>query len=162
MPNREVSVGRMISELFWGNFDHSIVRSVWNSLSAATRMDALEEIANRGEIDLPDSLERFVVDVLVNDSNSIVRHEAAFAVGRLMSQGLIRGKAAKSALMRAAVHDSSNVVRHEATEALWCFKGPDVTELLEKLSQDDDTAVSETARISLSRAGILECDTKLA
>ena len=119
--------------------------------SPARRMDLIEELQREGyDLDRGD-LERFLVEVLGMDPDPIVRHEAAFAMGRLKTRDRIGGNVAAPALCASACKDSSLVVRHEATETLHCFEGKEVERTLVRLFHDDDPDIRATAAISLER-----------
>jgi len=97
-------------------------------------------------------IEEVVIRVMIGDSNSVVRHEAAFALGRLYRNHLIEGRLAVEALSRSAMSDPSLLVRHEAAESLGSFVPLEcaVATLLE-LSKDDNDDLSSTAKIGLER-----------
>ena len=115
------------------------------------RIALLESLAEglgplRGEL-----AEALIVETLWNDRNCIVRHEAAFILGKLFGRGDIPGKRAVIALSRSAVSDNSIVVRHESTESLGWFPYPSTLELLETLKSDSHPEVAETAKLSIMR-----------
>lgn len=122
--------------------------------SPARRMDLIEQQTRVGHRQDATELEIFLVEVLRNDSDPIVRHEAAFVLGRLKASDWIIGEFAVPALCAAACDDLSRVVRHEATETLPCFEGPEVDRTLRQLLQNDDPDIRATAAISVERQNI--------
>lgn len=119
--------------------------------SPAKRMDLIEGlIANQHDISAL-GLECYLVEVLRADPNPIVRHEAAFVLGRLKDCGQIEGDAAVSALCVAACEDPSLVVRHEVVEALACFEHDEASSVLVNLLSHDHPDIRATASISLER-----------
>ncbi len=122
--------------------------------SPARRMDLIEKQSREGHRHDAAELEIFLVKVLRNDSDPIVRHEAAFVLGRLKASGWISGEIAVSSLCAAACDDLSRVVRHEATEALPSFEGEEVDRTLLQLLQNDDRDIRATAAISLERRSV--------
>lgn len=119
--------------------------------SPAKRMDLIEGlIANQHDISAL-GLESYLVEVLRADPNPIVRHEAAFVLGRLKDCGQIGGDVAVSALCIAACEDPSLVVRHEAVEALACFEHDEASSVLVNLLYHDHSDIRATASISLER-----------
>ena len=97
-----------------------------------------------------ESVEAFAVEVLLKESNPIVRHEAAFVLGELRERGRIADDIGAAALRHAAEFDQSVVVRHEAAEAIYCFQGDMIDETLRRLLNDTNEDVRLTASMSLS------------
>ena len=96
-------------------------------------------------------VEGVLVEVPRTDPNPIVRHEAAFGLGRLYSQHKAADSDRIDGLCAAALSDRSSVVRHEAAESLGEFPYPQARQSLRLLLDDPDEDVVETARISLAR-----------
>jgi HEAT repeat protein len=119
--------------------------------SACQRMDVLEKLV--GGIDGDDNcrVEKFLVDILRADENPIVRHEAAFVLGKLYELGDVRGEITLSQLCDSSLSDCSVVVRHEATEVLGCFNSSRAIIALRILKDDPNQDISATAQISLER-----------
>jgi HEAT repeat protein len=86
-----------------------------------------------------------MVWVLQNDDNGIVKHEAAFQIGLRNMRHKIPD------LLYSAQHDKSDVARHESIEALGLMRVHECKEELEKMSQEPNEAVSETANFVLKR-----------
>jgi HEAT repeat protein len=86
-----------------------------------------------------------MVWVLQNDDNGIVKHEAAFQIGLRNMRHKIPD------LLYSAQHDKSDVTRHESIEALGLMRVHECKEELEKMSQEPNEAVSETASFVLKR-----------
>ena len=99
-----------------------------------------------------DKLEIFLGHILKNDSDPIVRHEAAFALGNLQQQGRISGNNSLKTLTSAIRDDKSIVVRHEALEALQTYPFIKVHKLLEQYSTHLNSDLKATARISLAKS----------
>jgi HEAT repeat protein len=115
------------------------------------RMDLVESLVD-GIGNLPgDLVETLLVQVLRHDENCIVRHEAAFVLGRLYGRGGIPGRMAWDALAASATSDPSLIVRHEATESLGWFSVPQTTLLLKQLELDPNEEISATAKLGLLR-----------
>ena len=83
-----------------------------------------------------------LVDVLKNDDSPCVRHDAAFALGR------VGDPRRAPVLKRAALKDRSVLVRHEATLALAEFGG--VENILLRAERDRNEDVAETAGVALA------------
>lgn len=82
--------------------------------------------------------------VLKEDSDAVVRHEAAFVLGELADP------AGVAALAGAAEEDSSALVRHEAVEALGWIATPESAKALRLALKDSVSEVVRTAEISLA------------
>jgi HEAT repeat protein len=91
-----------------------------------------------------------IAQVLKNDPNELVRHEAAFSLGQM---GYSIGVAA---LEDATKNDSSMFVRHEAAIALGVIGSQNATETLEKALDDPDGPVRESAVVALSNLQFME------
>lgn len=113
----------------------------------AIRMLYLDEIMNTCSAPDSEVVEVLLVNVLKEDKNSIVRHEAAFVLGKLYERGDIVGRQAVKALIEAARNDSSIIVRHEATESLGQFNN--VQHVLKELATDKNSEVAVTAQVAL-------------
>ncbi len=97
-----------------------------------------------------EELEFFLVHVLERDEDPVIRHEAAFVLGKLKDRNTIDGNLASMALCLAASEDVSLIVRHEALEALCCFEGKVVGELLERFSDHENADIRATSAISFT------------
>jgi deoxyhypusine monooxygenase len=82
-------------------------------------------------------------DVLLNDVDPLVKHEAAFSLGQI---GLA---SAVGALEKAMLTDSDAVVRHESAAALGSIGSAKAEQALKKALNDGDPIVSNSARASL-------------
>ncbi len=91
-----------------------------------------------------------VAKVLKNDSNELVRHEAAFSLGQM---GYSIGVAP---LEDATLNDPSMFVRHEAAIALGVIGSQNAKEALEKALDDPDKPVVESAVVALSNIDFME------
>lgn len=91
-----------------------------------------------------------LAQILAEDANSVVRHEAAFLLGELRGAGRISESMGIKELCEAALHDRSIVVRHESTEALYSYPGSIADEALRQLLSDASEEIRETAAISLT------------
>ena len=82
--------------------------------------------------------------VLKNDSNELVRHEAAFSLGQMCySDGI-------DPLVDATLNDPSMFVRHEAAIALGVIGSSQAEEALQKALEDPDRPVVDSAVVALS------------
>jgi len=91
-----------------------------------------------------------VAQVLKNDVNELVRHEAAFSLGQMCLSICI------PALADATLHDPSMFVRHEAAIALGVIGSKEAKSILEKALNDPDRPVVESAVIALSNIEFME------
>lgn len=92
----------------------------------------------------------YIANVLKNDPNELVRHEAAFSLGQMCYQsGII-------SLEDATKNDSSMFVRHEAAIALGVIGSQNSKETLEKALNDPDESVRDSAVVALSNLQFME------
>jgi deoxyhypusine monooxygenase len=92
----------------------------------------------------------YISQVLKNDPNELVRHEAAFSLGQLgYSSGI-------EALEDATKNDSSMFVRHEAAIALGVIGSKDATTTLRKALDDPDKPVVDSAVVALSNIEFMD------
>lgn len=115
---------------------------------AVQRIILLEQFA-ADDITIPRRVENAIARVLLGDVNAVVRHEAAFVLGRIASRTRRLGRAARSALFLSAKEDRSPIVRHEAAESLGRLPGRGARKVLLELLEDPNADVSATARIAL-------------
>ncbi len=92
----------------------------------------------------------YVAKVLKNDSNELVRHEAAFSLGQM---GYSIGVAP---LEDATLNDPSMFVRHEAAIALGVIGSQNAKAALEKALDDPAKPVVESAVVALSNIDFME------
>ena len=91
-----------------------------------------------------------IANVLKNDTNELVRHEAAFSLGQMCySSGI-------EPLEDATKNDSSMFVRHEAAIALGVVGSKSAKETLEKALNDPDEPVRDSAVVALSNLEFME------
>jgi len=91
-----------------------------------------------------------IAKVLKNDTNELVRHEAAFSLGQMCySSGI-------EPLEDATKNDSSMFVRHEAAIALGVVGSKSAKETLEKALNDPDEPVRDSAVVALSNLEFME------
>ena len=91
-----------------------------------------------------------IARVLRDDSNELVRHEAAFSLGQMCYSSSI------PPLNDATLNDPSMFVRHEAAIALGVVGSKDARETLEKALDDPERPVSESAVVALSNIKFME------
>ncbi len=91
-----------------------------------------------------------VAKILKNDSNELVRHEAAFSLGQM---GYSIGVAP---LEDATLNDPSMFVRHEAAIALGVIGSQNAKAALEKALDDPAKPVVESAVVALSNIDFME------
>jgi len=86
---------------------------------------------------------RCLTRVLGGDECPVVRHEAAFCLGRL------GGAKATRALTKAMLHDPDPLVRHEAAEALGDMANEKTRQALSQAESDQCEVVRRTAVLAL-------------
>lgn len=93
---------------------------------------------------------QYVAKVLKNDSNELVRHEAAFSLGQMgYSSGI-------KPLEDATKNDPSMFVRHESAIALGVIGSKDAIPTLEEALKDPDKPVVESAVVALSNIDFMD------
>lgn len=92
----------------------------------------------------------YIANVLKNDENELVRHEAAFALGQMSYSSAI------PPLNDATLHDPSMFVRHEAAIALGVVGTKEAKGALEGALNDPDKSVAESAVVALSNIEFME------
>ena len=93
---------------------------------------------------------QYIAKVLKDDTNELVRHEAAFSLGQMCySSGI-------APLEDATKHDSSMFVRHEAAIALGVMGSKKSRETLENALSDPDEPVRDSAVVALSNLEFME------
>ena len=91
-----------------------------------------------------------IANVLKNDTNELVRHEAAFSLGQMCySSGILP-------LEDATKNDTSMFVRHEAAIALGVVGSKSAKETLEEALNDPDEPVRDSAVVALSNLEFME------
>jgi len=124
-------------------YDH---RNVQYFLDLLTHMDNVirtRAICILADIAGEDAVDR-ICDVLTNDEEPLVRHEAAFSLGQLGYSNAI------GALSGALSSDSSFFVRHEAAIALGVIGSEMARGALDKALDDESEEVRESANIALA------------
>ncbi len=91
-----------------------------------------------------------VAQVLKNDTNELVRHEAAFSLGQMCYSSGIQH------LADATLNDSSMFVRHEAAIALGVIGSKKAKEILQQALNDKDKPVVDSAVVALSNIEFME------
>ena len=91
-----------------------------------------------------------VAQVLKNDSNELVRHEAAFSLGQMCYRSGVKS------LEGAVKNDPSFFVRHEAAIALGVIGSQDAKETLQNALSDSSEPVRESAVVALSNLHFME------
>lgn len=119
----------------------------------AGRMAAVTDFLNEPwpENSKGETVEEWLVSVLISDPHLVVRHEAAFVLGELYARKRIPGGVALKALCDVSKSDTSVVVRHEAAESLGNFDDPLACQTLNELMFDPNEEVVATARLSVER-----------
>ncbi len=92
----------------------------------------------------------YIASVLKEDSNELVRHEAAFSLGQMCLRSGI------SPLENATRNDPSLFVRHEAAVALGVIGSQDAKETLQKALEDSSEQVRDSAVVALSNLKFME------
>lgn len=88
---------------------------------------------------------------LALSTNPIVRHEAAFVLGRLAAKGLAEVSECERALRIAISTDVAPIVRHEAIEALALLPWEHCEIALCEALNDKDPIVRQTAQLAVAR-----------
>ena len=91
-----------------------------------------------------------IARVLKNDSNELVRHEAAFSLGQICYRSGIKP------LEDAVRNDPSFFVRHEAAIALGVIGSQEARETLQRALADSSEPVRESAVVALSNLRFME------
>jgi deoxyhypusine monooxygenase len=92
----------------------------------------------------------YIAKVLKNDSNELVRHEAAFSLGQMGHHIGIKP------LEDATKNDPSMFVRHEAAIALGVIGSKDAIPTLKEALSDVDKPVVESAVVALSNIEFMD------
>ena len=129
--------------------------SLSRTSSDAVRMSCLEQLAAMPKMPRSHILVSLLLRTLREDPNAVVRHEAAFVLGRVhdLHSDLV-GDEVFLALCKSARIDSSIIVRHEATEVLGNLADPRVIGVLHELAEDDNVDVALTATLGLERQAL--------
>lgn len=93
---------------------------------------------------------QYIANVLKNDENELVRHEAAFALGQMSYSSAI------PPLNDATLHDPSMFVRHEAAIALGVVGSKEAKGALKDALNDPAKSVAESAVVALSNIEFME------
>ncbi|MGY8632580.1 HEAT repeat domain-containing protein [Bradyrhizobium sp. 14AA] len=131
--------------------DFSDIKSDYdNARSAAERMDAITSLleVRAAEFSKPTT---FLMNVLRDDRDPIVRHEAAFVLGDWRAKQLIADEPAASSLCKVVEGDPSAVARHEAAEALRWFGGANVDRALDAAANDPVEDVRLTVAMTIAK-----------
>ena len=136
-------------------FLYIAIRDPYNRYSIKESMDRLKAIYNAATevirykivTDLTEMKSAtpvpFLIEVLCNDENAMIRHEAAFGIGTLGREN------ASGQLIDLLKHDPSNIVRHEVAIALAEIGGLDAIPALEEASKDNDSNVALSAQFAI-------------
>ena len=121
-----------------------------NSDDESLRVDAIwlaSEMAEKLSPENPlfDKIADLFVWVLKNDSNGVVKHEAAFEIGAKNMRKKI------PELINTALTDTNVLARHEALEGLGIIRAQECTDMLKKALEDPVLEVRETALFVLKR-----------
>ena len=119
-----------------------------NSDDESLRVDSvwlLSEMRDFVKVNEPlyEKIADMLVWVLQNDKNGVVKHEAAYEIGRQNMINKIPD------LLLAAVHDDDILVRHETVEALGLMKTDEFKEKDKVCLKDPAKEVRETAMFVL-------------
>ena len=118
------------------------------------RVEAVWVVGNMLDGQIDDSLkvkiEDLLADVLKNDNNVVVKHEAGYQIGEhYLSRKL-------PALIESALYDSSELVRHESIEAIGLLEAVEAKEDIKKALNDKNDAVRQTAEFVIKQLNRLE------
>ena len=92
----------------------------------------------------------YISNILKNDSNELVRHEAAFSLGQMCLRSGIKP------LEDATRNDPSLFVRHEAAVALGVIGSQEARDTLQKALLDSSEQVRDSAVVALSNLKFME------
>ena len=90
-----------------------------------------------------------IVDVLLNDTNELVRHEAAYSLGQMGYSKAV------DALITAMLKDTNPFVRHESAIALGVIGSERARDALMNALHDESVEVRESAIIALANLDYL-------
>ena len=121
-----------------------------NSDDESLRIDSVWLLSEmRDFVKVGDPLYEKIADMLVwvlqNDKNGVVKHEAAYEIGKQNMINKIPD------LLQAAVHDDDVLVRHESVEALGLLKTDEFKERMKVCLNDPAKEVRATAMFVLKR-----------
>jgi len=91
-----------------------------------------------------------ITELLKNDPNELVRHEAAFSLGQMCYQSGI------APLADATKNDPSMFVRHEAAIALGVIGSTNAVDTLRDALHDKDKSVADSAVVALSNIEFMD------
>lgn len=91
-----------------------------------------------------------IAQVLKDDDNELVRHEAAFSLGQMCYSSGVQP------LVDATLNDPSMFVRHEAAIALGVIGSADAEGPLRQALEDPDRPVAESAVVALSNIAFMD------
>jgi HEAT repeat protein len=134
-----MEVMRRMEEAFQERREAYFTEVIGTESSLVLRLHAVCILAEVGGEDSIATL----CDVLLHDTDPLVRHEAAFSLGQI---GLSTGN---WALQRALASDDEAIVRHEAAAALGSIGNASSEESLRLALEDKDEIVRNSARASL-------------
>lgn len=129
--------------------------SIFNSLH--TKIEKLRLIENLDTIYdqyTPESVEAGLLEIVQHDENPVIRHEAAFHLGKLNSTLTFNEKKIIEIFEHVLNSDRSIVVKHEVLEALGFLDSPESIALLTRYSQHSDPDISTSADLSLNRISL--------
>lgn len=152
---KTAGLGRRNERIADEEFTTRLQHSLRQTSSDAVRMRCLEELADMQAIPRVDVVKELLLRTLREDPKAVVRHEAAFVLGRLhRSNRDLMGEEAFSALCKSARTDPSTVVRHEATEVLGKLEDSRVVGVLNELAEDSNPDVALTAKLGLEHQAL--------
>ncbi|HEY6185236.1 MAG TPA: HEAT repeat domain-containing protein [Terriglobales bacterium] len=122
-----------------------------STTSPAERMSCLEWLGEGIDKISGPKVEAILARMLMDDDNSVVRHEVAFLLGRLYGLNQIEGTRALEVLCLSGLNDQSPLVRHEAAESLGWFHTKEAIDVLRRLENDSIPDVAATASIALEQ-----------
>jgi HEAT repeat protein len=129
---------------------NKLTHTIKNSEDESLRTDSvwlLSEVTD--VVSTSDPLYAKICDMLVwvlqNDPNGVVRHEAAYEIGRQNMKHKI------PELVEASIHSDDVLVRHESLEALGLLKTDEFKDMIQVCLKDPAKEVRETAAFVLKR-----------
>jgi HEAT repeat protein len=129
---------KMEEEFLTGKEDY-FIRVLQEESSLVLRVHAVTILAELGG----EKAVSVLSDILLNDPDPLIRHEAAFSLGQI---GLSSGN---KALSRAALTDGDPIVRHESAAALGSIGSQESLKVLKRVLEDREEIVRNSAIASI-------------
>ena len=123
------------------------IHSINSRSSESTRYKILTELIEMEFI----GARPLLLDALINDTSPLIRHEAAFGLGKLGKKPDIE------ILIEAMLKDPHEMVRHEAAITLAEIGGEECIPALKQASLDNSAPVASSARFAIQNIYFKDC-----